>query len=267
MPELSSLKPTRARKDQRERDLRDLFVAWRKHPPSRSLIAGKPRSLSFATDPRAEHPHIAWGHRSFVDIVGDAENGHKLVVELKLGKKFEPLGIPEVLFHAERLSTRGKRAHAVLVTQYNLWNRVVISALRHRAPSLRLDYYEVSVVDVDRRPCFWFDAPLHNWNLAPRAAGRFGGVVDEVRAVLPHARWLRETLRWYEVRETVSFIALPTWMPRRPAVLDVPHIHVAPIADGDHRWLVWAGVPPPRDADRKHWPVDRYWIWSGVARP
>ena len=263
----SSLKPTKARTDQRERDLRDLFVAWRKRPPSRGRIAGKPRSLSFATDPLPERAHVAWGHRSFVDIVGDADDGRRLVIELKLGKKFEPLGIPEVLFHAERLSAGGKRAHAVLVTQYNLWNRVVISALRQRAPSLRLDYYEVSVVDLDRRPCFWFDAPLDCWILAPRAAGRFGDVVDQVRTALPRARWLRETLHWYEVRETGSFIAVPARMPRRPAVLDVPHIHLAPIADGDHRWLVWAGVPPPPDATRPGWPVDRYWIWSGATRP
>ena len=44
------------RTDQCERDLQTLFVDWNKNQNERAAVAGRPRSISFATIPKAEVP-------------------------------------------------------------------------------------------------------------------------------------------------------------------------------------------------------------------
>jgi hypothetical protein len=253
--------PTKMRNDQRERNLQDLFVCWNKAPPARALIAGHPRLMAFTGDPKREWEHSAWGYRPRVDIVGDTEDGQRLVIELKLGAKYEPIGLAEVLFHAERLAHPEQRIHPVLVTQYNLWNRVVIQSLRRRAREQIVAYYEVTVVDVDGAPCFWFDAPLDEWHPeSPPDAVR--AVLQAITDASPDIPWLSDLPYWYKVDETGTYYATCQRCDQRPAVVDVPHLALVPVEGSDTRWIVWAGTPPAIDAASTYWSIDRYWSCS-----
>lgn len=257
----AGLTPTTTRNDQYERDLQDLFMSWNVAPPARAWIAGCPRSLAFAGDLQREYTHRAWGCHSRADIVGDTADGRRLVIELKLGAKYEPIGLPEVLFHAERLARTGGQVHPVLVTQYNLWNRVVIDSLYRRTLGDRfMEYYEFVVVDVDGAPCFWFDAPLEPWHPIDSPADMIASFARGIGDAAPDAAWLRGALHWYEISATRTYVATSDRYDQRPAVIGVPYLMLAPIEDGNSRWIAWAGVPPAEDAVSSVWSMDRYWI-------
>lgn len=241
----------------KEEDLQALFCRW---DTAGKEIAGRPVSLAFdSSRVSAEHPHHAWGVRWRADIFVDADHrGESLVIELKLAAKYEPMGTAEVLFHAECLSTPVREVRPVLVSQYNLWNRLTLARLNRIAGRPVLDYYEVSVIEVAGDACFWFDAPLAAWRPAT-APPSF--LEDHARSL---SGWLGDSVSWFEIPETRSFVA--TALPRdapRPTVIDTAYLMAAPIDDGTERYLVWAGTPPAREATERTWNHSQYWI----ARP
>jgi hypothetical protein len=226
-------------------------------------IAGRPASIGFdANAVSVEHRHNAWGLKPRADVyVGADRNGEAFVVELKLAgsetsePKYEPLGIAEVLFHAECLTTPSRVIRPILVTQYNLWNRLAIARLNGVAGCDVLAYYEVSVVDVDGHACFWFDAPLVAWR----------PLSDPPVFLVEHAKslasWLGDSVSWFEVPETVGIVATTTTHDAaRPTIVETPYLMAAPMGDDSGRYLVWAGTPPARNARKKAWAHDHYWI-------
>lgn len=238
----------------KEKDLQALFCRW---DTAGKEIAGRPVSLAFdSSRARAERPHRAWGEACRADVFVEADHqGESLVIELKLAAKYEPLGIAEVLFHAECLSTPARAVRPVLVSQYNLWNRLTLARLNRVAGRPVLDYYEVSAIEVGEDACFWFDAPLAAWRPA-KAPPSF--LVDHARSL---SEWLGGSVSWFEVPETRSFVA--TALPRdapRPTVIETPYLMAAPIDDRSGTYLVWAGAPPARNATENTWNHSQYWI-------
>ena len=121
--------------DLREADLQCAFMQWNAPANAHALIAGRPLLFTSYGIPASEYSHATWGSRSRADIVVDVgtDKRRKLVIELKLASKHEPLGLTEVLFHAACLAHHhpDQEIRPVLVTQYNFWNRIAIATRMH----------------------------------------------------------------------------------------------------------------------------------------
>ena len=112
------------------------FDNWRAWGTNR-LIAGCPDYLwrLGRSDPRTKRGALGYG---FTPDVLWRRGRNAVVAELKYSVKYEPLGVAEVLHHANILRRMGigHRVTPVLITQYSGWIRAVAERTRTIQASL-----------------------------------------------------------------------------------------------------------------------------------
>lgn len=129
------------------------------------------------------------------DVEWGPEGKERAVLELKSAHKYEPIGLPEVLHHAQMIESHPA---PILVTRPSAWNRAAIQYLRdHGLAGDALRYVELELICLpDGSTLAWFDDPFARWRLETSPPN--------------HPSSHLGPLRWFRVDDTAE--GCPTWI-------------------------------------------------------
>lgn len=218
-----------------ETRVQDFFDKWSRASSVDAFdVAGVPQWLwevlpSDVDAVRRQVRHTTGQEYAFVtDIEWGPENAERHVLELKSAHKYEPIGLAEVLHHAQSIPSRPR---PILVTRPNAWNRQAIQWLRdHGLAETALRYVELELIALpDQRILAWFDDPFAPWEPCERPC----------RAIPDTS----ENLSWFRVDQTVD--ASSVWCgvpasvgPSRPLLsAEQDAVTVARTQKGS--WVAW----------------------------
>ncbi|HET8937135.1 MAG TPA: hypothetical protein VFN67_27025 [Polyangiales bacterium] len=234
--------------DARERELQHHFENWRE---GEHLRAGCPEWLSSM---EVRPVHFKDGGRNFRPDIGSSSKGKRLVIELKHGRKFEPLALAEVLHHAECLDYkklwpsdnvhgRTKRGSSspvipVIVCQHSKWIRESLKWLvRNGLPPDAIRHVEIVLLRSPNsaEPAFiWFDdrSRSSRWMSTSRAV---------VPAVLRRLVSEVGSAQSFAKKRGVDVFAFADKARKfEPDNYDGPQTHCARVGKTE-QWLVWRG--------------------------
>jgi hypothetical protein len=232
----------------RENYIQRIFNNWASDKP---IMAGAPPWLFLMKSKNERAKSRVPGGWPFTPDVVWHDGKLTYIVELKFGKKYEPLALAQVCYEAwaheksgdKRLSKVARasaRIRPVVVAQYNPWLRGACAYLL--ASGLRPDaigYLELDLLfGSESTPILWFDAPLaplekRNLSLPPEIVGSIviGGGARLVKVA--------DVDTWIATTELVEGGSRPVLWTKKYAMLS----RIQTQQQNQQGWVLWRGQP------------------------